>query len=176
MPSANAALAVLERHLAGSALLGLELDLRYRVLAGTVDAAAARRTTSRGARTNGDVRLQLLWFPIGEFRAVLRRSVNGAPRVERFTPEQLVAVVDRLGEPQLIGPLFDQPPPPAETWQPEPSLHGRSDAADGRAHRVTLSVDGTEGEHLVVTATFDEIEVRRPDGTVIDPAALEAGS
>lgn len=175
MPTTPTDLESLDASLRGARLLGLELDVEYRVLAATVEGLDGHRSPGLAPAPDEDRRRQVVWFPVGEVRAILRRVVDGRGRVEQFGPDQLLAVVERLGTPTLGGPLFDGPAPPPQAWQPEPSFEGRSQAADGWAHRLTLALDGDDREHLLVTATFDDVELRRPDGVVVGPGTAASG-
>lgn len=148
----------------GAALLGLELEPRYRVLAMTIEPAGRRQA-------DDDARVQVLCFPVSELAALLRRTVEGQPRIERFELEQLLAVVERLDAPPIERPSITRDAPDA-AW-PEQSLLARSDAPDGTRHHLAFSVE-RDGARLDVRARFDDLRVRRPDGTDVDLGAPDA--
>jgi hypothetical protein len=151
---------VLDRLLDGARLWGLELDIRFRVLAATVDPAADRHPEP-GA---GDLRLQLVLHPVGRVVASLVRRRDGGATIERFTEDQLALVVDRLDGPRLAGPVIDGPAPDPGSWAPEASMEGASTVGDGDDHHAVFDV--TAGDRrLRLAAWFDVAELRRPDGS-----------
>lgn len=155
-------LAAVQQLLDGAALLGLEVDTRYRVLAMTVEPVAAGAT--------GDARLQLLLHPVGRMAASLREAVredDGTVHgvVRTFAVEQLPDVVALLGGPPLAGPLFAGTEPTDAEWGPVRSLEGRAQVPDGHTHRLRIDVVGVD-EPLAFGffATFDAVEVRDAAG------------
>lgn len=162
-PGEDGLLAALEQALDGAALWGLELDPRFRVLAATFEPTPDRHPL--GAVE--DPRLQALFFPVGEVKASLRRHLReGGVRVDTFTTDQLVDVVDSFGGASVTAPLFDQPDPSGE-WPPELSLHGRSVAPDGYRRSLTLRLEGEGGRRFGFHATFDSVRVNDADGNEI---------
>lgn len=164
MPATAASLAALQRLLEGSQWLGAELETSFRVLALTIEPAAAAPT---GAAPDGDDRrLQVLLSPTGLLRACLR--VDGeTPRVESFDLEQLADVVAAMDAPVLTGQLVGAPAPTPEQW-PADSLQGRSSAMDGHAHRLRFEVR-SGSRSLGLFATFDDVLVQDATGS---PVAL----
>lgn len=156
-------LRALEQALDGAALLGIEVDLRYRVLAATFE-------PQPGNHPDGEVddcRLQVLLFPVGEIKASLRRRDRaGAVHVETFTPDQLVDVIDSFGGATVDAPLFDQPDP-SDAWPAELSLQGSTVAPDGTAHTLTVQLDGEGGRQFGLHATFDDARVHDATGDEI---------
>lgn len=139
-----------------AALLGLELDTRYRVLAATVEPPVddAEPSTSDG-------RIQIALYPCSVFETRLVRSVpDDAAVLERFSLEQLLDVVVALDAPRLYDIEFDGPSP---SWR-EVSLEGRSQAADGHRHRLSFAAS-RETRTLEVHATFDEVRIGAARGT-----------
>lgn len=150
-------LRTLDKGLDGGCLWGLELDTRYRVLAGTVEPLAEHHPYGEAP----DRRLQLLLFPCSIIRArLVRTEGDGRQVIERFEVDQLVDVVDRLDGAVMHGPLFDLPEP---DWGPEVSLRGESSAPDGRAHTFRVHLED-ERRSLDLYATFDDIQVLTPGG------------
>lgn len=172
-PAAPSTLADLDAVLEGAALLGLELDTRYRVLAATLEPTADRYPWGRGAGGVAivDRRVQVLVSPVSTILGSLRRRVptddGGRTEVYTFTDEQLVDVVSAFDGAPVEGPLFGRPEPRPGSWAPEWSLQGRSTAGDGVTHTITVSVrhdDGAGELALDVFARFDEVLVRDPFG------------
>lgn len=149
-------LRALDKGLDGACLWGLELDTRYRVLAGTVEPKAARHPYGDAP----DRRLQLLLFPCSVIRARLVRENDGPQAIERFEVGQLVDVVEALEGATISGPMFDRSEP---DWGSEVSLRGESSAPDGRAHNIRIRM---EHDHRILDlyATFDDVQVLTPEG------------
>lgn len=146
-----------------AALLGLELDTRYRVLAATLEPSSERELGDDG-------RLQLLLSPVSTVLASLRRIPHGGGAVEvlTFTEDQLVDVTSVLGEPTLEVPLFGGPEPAPGTWAPAWSLEGRSTVGDGTARTCTVSVRREDPDAVVafdLFVRFDEVLVKDVVGT-----------
>lgn len=181
-------LADLERVLDRAALLGLELDTRYRVLAATLEPTPDRYPWGSGVGGIEvvDRRVQLLVSPVSTILGSLRRQVTAdegtRTEVYTFTDDQLVDVASAFDGAAVAGPVFDRPEPRPGSWAPEWSLEGRSTAGDGVAHTLTLSVrhdDGAGELALDVFARFDEVQVKDPFGTDLfassPPGGLDLG-
>ncbi|WP_052667450.1 hypothetical protein [Nitriliruptor alkaliphilus] len=180
----------LESVLDGAALLGLELDTRYRVLAATLEPTPDRYPwrSGVGGVEVVDRRVQVLVAPVSTILGSLRRRVptdeGGRTEVYTFSDEQLVDVVSAFDGAPVATPLFGQPEPRPGTWAPEWSLEGRSTAGDGVTHTFTVSVrhDDDAGElALDLFVRFDEVHVKDPFGTELfasappDPLDLGTG-
>lgn len=145
---------------------GLELETGFRVLAGTIEVTGDRHPD--GADVD-DPRLQFLLHPVARIAALLTRSTPGGPvTIERFEEAQLPLVVDRLDGPTPTTVRLDGAGPEPASWAPELSLAGTSSAPDGRSHTLELELEGPEGRRLRLAVWFDEVEVRRPDGSVVE--------
>lgn len=164
----------LERVLDGAALLGLELDTRYRVLAATFEPQDDHYPWGRGVGgvTVVDRRIQVLLSPVSTILASLRRTVPGTadPRTEIYTfgEDQLVDVVAAFGGAPVEPPLFGRAEPRPGSWAPQWSLEGRSTAGDGTTRTVTVSVRTVDADGslaLDLFARFDELLVKDPFGT-----------
>lgn len=150
----------IDRVLDGAPCWGAELDTTYRVLALTVEPGPQRHP-------DGDVddrRLQLVLHPCSEVQA---RLVHGGRAVEQFGVDQLVAVVDRLGGATLSAPVVGADAPPLTG---DLSLEGAAQpmVQDGRTHAALVRLEGEE-RVLTLRATFDDAELRRPDGSSVAP-------
>lgn len=162
MPASAEEVARLDGLLPGSTLWGAELDVRYRVLAVTLELTPDRHPAGGVA----DRRVQLLLSPVSRIQAVLQRRLpDGRGAIEQFDVDQLPAVLGAAfagtaPEISLAGDVE-----PLDARFPELSLQGESQALDGRAHLLTLSVAGENERHLDLQATFDEVELRDPAGT-----------
>ena len=142
-------------------VLGVELDLRYRVLALTVEPVEGREQWADDAAS--DRRLQLLLHPVGDVAASLHDVSGDGVRILVFEPDQLPDIVSVVGETVTSGEPFPDAAPDRSDWGPQPSMEGTSKAPDGRARH--LSLDLTSADHrLRLVATFDDVEVRDPDG------------
>lgn len=147
----------------GATCWGAELDTTYRVLALTVEPIAERHPDGEVE----DRRLQLVLHPCSEVQARLVHDGPDGTAVEQFRVDQLLAVVDRLGGPRLSRPVVTADPPPLTG---ELSLEGATGpmVADGRTHTALVELMG-ERRELSLRATYDEVELRRPDGSAIAP-------
>ena len=144
----------------GAAVLGLELDPRYRVLAATLELDPDRDPWG----DRDDHRVQLLCSPVSTILASLRRiDTDGTVHLLTFTEEQLIDVVAALDAPVITGPVFGQPEPRPGEWGPRFSMEGRSSAPDGT--RMSLRLRLVHDDlHLEVFARFDELVLKAPDG------------
>jgi hypothetical protein len=142
----------------GATCWGAELDTTYRVLAVTVEPHAERHPDG----AVDDARLQLLLHPCSEVAA---RLLHAGSTVEQFRVDQLVAVVERLDGPVLHAPVVTADAPPLTG---ELSLHGTANVTvtDGRRHTALLDLAGPD-RTLVLRATYDVAELRRPDGSSV---------
>jgi hypothetical protein len=150
----------LERVLDGAALLGLELDPRYRVLAATFEPTADRYPWEP---TDDDRRLQVLLFPVSTILASFRQREDGRLVLRRFEDVQLLDVVAAFDGAGVSGPLFGQPEPRPGQWAPEWSLEGRSTAPDGRRRTFTVALRHDDLE-LDLFVRFDDVEVKDARG------------
>ena len=143
----------------GARCWGAELDTTYRVLAVTVEPTADRHPDGAAAQER---RLQLLLHPCSEVAA---RLVHDRTTVEQFTVDQLLPVVERLDGPRLRAPVLTGDAPPLVGAV---SLEGAANATvtDGRTHAARFELVG-EDRTLVLRVTYDEVELRRPDGSPI---------
>lgn len=156
MTARDVELRALDKGLDGASLWGLELDTRYRVLAGTVEPIAEHHPYGDAP----DRRLQLLLFPCSVIRArMTRQDADGNKVIERFEVGQLVDVLDRLDGPVMHGPFFDRRGP---EWGSEVSLRGESSAPDGRSHTFRVRLERDE-RTLELYATFDDVQVLTPE-------------
>jgi len=142
----------------GAACWGAELDTTYRVLAVTVEPKPDRHPD--GAVE--DPRLQLVLHPCSQVAA---RLVHAGRTIEQFSVEQLVTVVDRFDGARLSAPVVTADPPPLTG---ELSLEGaaRLTMRDGRTHAAKFVLAAHERE-LTLRVTYDEAELRRPDGSAM---------
>jgi hypothetical protein len=177
----DAPLAALEEALDGAALLGLELDTRYRVLAVTLELPDGHDPWGSGVPSDAagevDRRIQLLVSPVSTVLGSFRREPAGGGRGEVYTfgDDQLVDVAAAFAGAVPGAPRFGRPEPRPGSWAPTWSLEGRSTAGDGIARTLTVSVrtDDHDGElALDVFVRFDEALVRDAAGR--DLERLEA--
>jgi hypothetical protein len=155
-------LEVLGSVLDGAALLGLELEPRYRVLAATLEPTSERYAQAWPGDV-ADRRIQLLCFPVSTLLVSLRRHEGGRAVLQTFDIEQLLDVVVALDGARVHAPLFGLPEPRPGQWGPRFSAQGRSSAPDGTRRTLTLS-PRTEDLALNVFARFDDLELKDPSG------------
>lgn len=155
----------IDQVLDGATCWGAELDTTYRVLAVTVEPRADRHPDGEV----DDRRLQLLLHPCSEVAA---RLVHDDTAIEQFTVDQLVQVVDRLDGPALSAPVVTADVPPLSG---ELSLEGAAQPTvwDGRTHTALFDLVGAE-RRLSLRVTYDEVELRRPDGSTVAPPSAQA--
>lgn len=149
----------------GATCWGAELDTTYRVLAATIEPLPARHPD--GDTLDG--RLQLVLHPCSEVAA---RLVHRGTTLERFSVDRLVQVVDRLDGPVLTAPVVTADVPPLGG---ELSLEGaaRPMVQDGRTHAALFELEGGE-RRLTLRVTYDQAELRRPDGSTVAPPGVRA--
>lgn len=156
--------AALELPLDAAALLGAELEPRYRVLALTVEPKPDRYVWQPRPH---DLRLQVLASPVSTMLVALRRTgADGQRELLTFADEQLVDVVAALDGPELAGPVFGLPEPRPGEWAPRFSLAGRSSAGDGTSRTLRLELEH-EDLSLGLFARFDQVEVRDATGRAL---------
>ncbi len=149
-------LSQIDAMLLGARCWGAELDLKYRVLGITFEPADAFHPDGEVE----DARLQLVLHPVN---AIQGRLVLDGTTLERFDVEQLPLVVDRLDGARIQRPVVTSSAP---RLQGEMSFEGRADVPDGHRHIAALNLQSDERQ-LALRVTFDDAEVRRPDGTVV---------
>lgn len=145
----------------GATCWGAELDLTYRVLALTVEPHPDRHPDGEV----DDPRLQLVLHPCSEVQA---RLVHDGTTLEQFAVDQLVDVVHRLGGARLASPVVTADVP---ALVGELSLEGAAQpmVRDGRSHAALVHLQGEQRE-LTLRATYDQAELRRPDGSALAPS------
>jgi hypothetical protein len=151
--------AALERLFDGAALLGLELDPRWRVLAVTI----APRASHHPSPSCEDDRVQILFHPVSTVLASLRRRAGDDRQLLAFEADQLLDVVSALAGSEIRGPVLGRLEPRPGAWGPRFSLEGRSNAPDGTSRTLTLEVADDEVE-LGFFARFDSIDVKDATG------------
>ena len=134
---------------------GAEIDIRFRVLALTVEPASPRDTS-------GDPRLQVLLYPVSAVAASLVEDTDDGAVVRRFEQDQLPDVVAMFdGATTTADPLPDRPAD-LDALAPRLSMRGQASVGDGILHHLHLHVEADELT-LDLWASFDEVEVRGPD-------------
>lgn len=149
-------------------VLGAEVDLQYRVLAVTIEPAGS----AHPAPEADDARLQVLFHPVRTIAAALVRHDRDRPEgpggrtVMTFEPDQLPDVVASLGGPVPLGDPLPASLPDLDAMEDRLSLRGMAQVAEG--HRIPLELSLVADDlTLDVWATFDDVEVRTPDGEVV---------
>lgn len=146
-------LTVVEQRLDGAAVLGIELEPKFRVLGLTLEPTV--ETTTAHGEDVGDRRLQLACFPVSTILGSLRQSTADGITVLRFSEAQLVDVVAAFDGASLSSPIFGRPEPRPGSWAPTFSLEGRSTAPDGVTATITVSLR-RDDLALDLFARFDE--------------------
>lgn len=153
-------------------LLGFEVDPNRRLAAATFRAL----TLPIDGPPAEDSRVQMLFRPVGRVKASLRNGVwnDEAAEVVSFTLSELLGVVQDFGGLPIYGweffDLHEREPP---KWASRLSLDWQS-GTDGLSHSISVFQEGP-ARHLDLCVWFDEIEVRRPDGTPVPLQEFAAG-
>lgn len=145
-------------------VLGAEVDLDYRVLALTIEPGPQ----AHPAGAVDDARLQVLFHPVGTIAAALVRHGHddGARTVLQFGPEQLPDVVSALDGAVPLGDPLPGRLPDLDAMEERLSLRGMAQVAEG--HDTPLALNLVHDDlTLDLWATFDDVEVRSPDGEVL---------
>lgn len=143
---------------------GAEIDIRFRVLAVTVEPAAEAHPDPGAA----DQRLQVLFHPVSAVAASLVEHGDDGAVVRRFEQEQLPDVVAALG-----GAVTTTDPLPGaaadlDALGPRLSLRGQASVGDGFRDHLHLHLVADDLS-LELWASFDEFEVRGRDEVVESP-------
>lgn len=149
--------------LASSPVLGAEIDIRFRVLAITIEPAAA----DHPAGDVTDRRLQVVLHPVGTIAAALVDHADPErPTVLQFDEDQLADVVGALaGATSTVAPLPDTLPDFDDLGE-RLSLFGTAQVGDGTASNLHLRL-ADDPLTLDLWAAFDEAELRDPDGETL---------
>lgn len=145
-------------------LLGIEVNQDQRTARLTFDVL----TLPRSGPASQGTRVQILLAPVGRVVASLRHGRWDDPnaRVEPFTIEQLLSVVQRFGgQPVYGGEFFDLPDSEFAKWSSRASLDFQTDV-NGRRHTLDLFQEGND-LHLDVRLWFDGMRISMLDGTEI---------
>ena len=134
---------------------GAEIDIRFRVLALTVEPAAPPDASD-------DPRLQVLLHPVSAVAASLVEDTDEGSVVRRFDEQQLPDIVALFdGATTTTDPLLDRPAD-LDALSPRLSMRGQATMGDGILHHLHLHLEAEELS-LDLWASFDEVEVRGPD-------------
>lgn len=150
------------RLLRTSPVLGAEVDIRYRVLAVTVEPLDDEHPVA-GV---DDRRLQVVVHPVGTLAAVLVDHSDGdRATVLQFDETQLPDVMSAFAEATSTVPAFPATMIDVDEMGDRLSMFGSSQTGDGDASVLHLHLDQPDGQlSLDLWATFDELELRDPDG------------
>lgn len=144
---------------------GAEIDIRFRVLAVTVEPAAEAHPDPSAA----DPRLQVLFHPVSAVAASLvEHGDDDGGVVRRFDEEQLPDVVAALGGAVTTTDPLPGVPADLDALGPRLSLRGQASVGDGFRDHLHLHLDADDLS-LDLWASFDEFEVRGPDEVVESP-------
>jgi hypothetical protein len=156
---------LVDRLVAASPVLGADVDIRYRVLAITVEPPADLHP--RGAVE--DRRLQVVVHPVGTIAAAMVDHADPTrPTVLQFDETQLSDVVAAFADTVSTVPVFPPALPDVDALGDRLSMYGTAQTGDGTASVLHVHLVQPDGAlELDVWAGFDELEVRGPDGTVV---------
>lgn len=141
-----------------SPIWGAEIDIRFRVLALTVEPAVEAHPDPSAH----DRRLQLLFHPVSAVAASLVEHGEGEAVVRRFDEDQLPDVVAAFGGAVTTTDPLPGAPANLDTLGPRLSMRGHATTGDGFRDHLHLRLVDDELS-LDLWASFDEFEVRRPD-------------
>lgn len=140
---------------------GAEIDLKFRVLAVTVEPAADAHPDPEAT----DRRLQVLFHPVSSVAASLvEHDDEEGQVVRRFDEEQLPDVVAALGGAVTATDPLPGAPTNLDALGPRLSMRGQASVADGFRDHLHLHLVADDLS-LELWASFDEFEVRGPDET-----------
>lgn len=146
------------RPLLSGRLWGAEIDIRFRVLALTVEPAAADHPDASPA----DPRLQVLLYPVSAVAASLVEDVEDGPVVRQFAEDQLADVVALFDGARPEGDPLPERPADLDALAPRLSMRGQATTGDGFRHHLHLHLEAGDLA-LDLWASFDEALVRGPD-------------
>ncbi|HKJ57382.1 MAG TPA: hypothetical protein VJ978_15495 [Nitriliruptoraceae bacterium] len=157
---------LVEQLLGSSPVLGAEVDIRYRVLAVTVEPSAADHPVDPAP---ADRRLQVVVHPVGSIAAALVDHADPtAPTILHFDETQLADVFNAFADAVSTATAFDDAMPDVDVLGDRLSMFGSAQTGDGTATTLHLHLDEPGGTlTLDLWASFDELEVRDADGQVI---------
>jgi hypothetical protein len=153
------ALARLRDLLTAGPLWGAEIDIRFRVLALTVEPDPRVHPRPEAA----DRRLQVLLHPVSSVAASLVEHTDDGAVVRRFDEAQLPDVVAAFGGAVPDDDVLPSRPPDLDAIASRLSLRGQASVGDGTSHHLHLHLSDADLT-LDLWASFDEIEVRDPTG------------
>ena len=147
-------------------LLGFEVDPDRRLAAATFRVLTLPAT----GPPPDDARVQMLFRPVGRVKASLRNGLwnDEAAEVVPFALSELLGVVQVFGGLPIYGwEFFDLHKKEPPKWASRLSLDWQS-GSDGLLHSISVFLEGAAPtRHLELCVWFDELEVRRPDGTPV---------
>ncbi len=144
--------------LASARVWGAEIDIRFRVLALTVEPPPVAHPDPDA----DDARLQLLLYPVSAVAASLVEHTDEGPVVRQFDEGQLPDVVALFeGATTTTDPLVERPAD-LDALAPRLSMRGQATMGDGILHHLHLHLEHGDLA-LDLWASFDELEVRGPD-------------
>jgi len=156
-------------------LLGFEVDPARRIAAATFRVL----TLPAEGPPPEDRRVQILLRPVGRVAASLRngRWDDKAAEVVPFSLSELLEVVQSFGGQPVYGwEFFDIHEKDSVKWANRLSLDWQS-GADGLSRSNSVFQESSAGpaRHLDLCVWFDELEMRRPDGTMVSLEDFAAG-
>jgi hypothetical protein len=156
-------------------LLGFEVDPARRM----ANATFRVLTLPAAGPPPADRRVQMLFRPVGRVAASLRNGFwnDEAADVVPFSLAELLGVVESFGGYPIYGwEFFDVHDRELARWGNRLSLDWRSEP-DGLSRSISVfqSSNGGPARHLDLCVWFDELEVRRPDGSTIALEEFAAG-
>ncbi len=152
--------------LASSPVLGADVDIRYRVLAITIEPSVDQHPA---APVPADRRLQVVVHPVGTIAAALVDHADPAtPTVLHFDETQLPDVVNAFADAVSTVAPFDGGIPDVDQLGDRLSMFGSAQTGDGTASTLHLHLEEPDGTLMLdLWATFDELDLRDADGTAI---------
>lgn len=144
--------------LRGGPVWGAEIDIRFRVLALTIEPAADVHPDPDAP----DARLQVLLHPVSAVAASLVEDGPEGRTVLRFAEDQLPDVVAALDGPVPVGDPLPEAPADLDALADRLSMRGEAQMGDGYRRHLHLRLEA-DGLALDLWASFDEVEVRGPE-------------
>lgn len=146
------------RALLSGRVWGAEIDIRFRVLALTVEPDAGDDPDDAPA----DPRMQVLLYPVSAVAAALVEDGEDGPVVRQFAEDQLADVVALFDGARPDGDPLPGRPADLDALAPRLSMRGQATTGDGVMHHLHLHLQAGDLV-LDLWASFDESLVRGPD-------------
>lgn len=136
---------------------GAEIDIRFRVLAVTIEPS----TDVHPEPDTDDRRLLLVLHPVGAIAARLVQDADDGATILQFGEDQLPDVVSALDGPVPVGDPVVDSLPNFDAMADQLSMRGQAQTGDGTTHHLHLDLRADDLD-LDLWASYDTAEIRSP--------------